>query len=398
MKTRSKFRKEQSDIQSDILFHTDQAMVLVTPLSRTEEKMNIEFHNDTETRTKILPSPTSVGHDFKKHKRISNNDNITIENTKNLKTKRASILGTTSVFIDSKNLPPLSPTTSTIPIKKQCLASIINSAKDENTRVQNRYMIPKSLPSLKISTILLSFIDKKQVSKFEISEMVSMHIRNRGIFTPIHDFLIKIQRSSVSSEMRQELMNIIQDIHIYQAYRHPETTWLAINYMDRYMSTVRCRLKQQRELLAVTAAMLAGKVMEETREPTIQTIICGSGLNFTSNQILKMEHKLLKALQWRLVPHNTPYTIFHLFMNLVCIPLSLQNELLLFLHNSYSNVFYHDKIVPYESNIVITAVLLHILEWDITAPRLKTIISLLGILPGSPYRKCGDIIRSVYGQ
>lgn len=50
----------------------------------------------------------------------------------------------------------------------------------------------------------------------------------------------------------------------------PETTYIALNFYDRYMSENRVVVKRQIRLLALTCVFMAGKIHEELCEPLIK--------------------------------------------------------------------------------------------------------------------------------
>lgn len=65
----------------------------------------------------------------------------------------------------------------------------------------------------------------------------------------------------------------------------PETTFVAINFFDRYHSAKNVTFKRQKQLLAVTCVYMAGKLLEELLEPTIKEILGVSGFDSTIAEV-----------------------------------------------------------------------------------------------------------------
>jgi hypothetical protein len=320
-----------------------------------------------------------------------------------------------TVNATSIDLPPLSPANMSRTIKSKNQENRKNiRVKVQSNRSSNRIKstnqllsMPKALISGSIYeprerfTLILRFFIHKKISKLgESSDTRSiLSISESRIFLPLKGFLTR----NVSCKIRMDLVNMIQSIHKNYGYGHPETTWLAVNYIDRYISAqLPCRSYIQRQVLAFTAAMLAGKVMEETKEPVIEDMIQSSELsNISKQSVVRMEYRLLAALGWHLLPPNTPYTAFQTLMQWLGVPISVQKQLFAFLYKIHGSLFYHEDIVIYDSCVIITAILLHHLESDslnteeLEKNDISTLVSWMGMRPGCPYRQCQNTIRSL---
>uniref|UniRef100_J3MT13 Uncharacterized protein n=1 Tax=Oryza brachyantha TaxID=4533 RepID=J3MT13_ORYBR len=94
----------------------------------------------------------------------------------------------------------------------------------------------------------------------------------------------------------------------------PVTAYLAVSYMDRFLSLHRLPVNNgwAMQLLAVTCLSLAAK-MEETLVPSILCLqIQGTRYIFEPRTIFRMELLVLDALDWRL-RSITPFTFMYLF-------------------------------------------------------------------------------------
>lgn len=61
---------------------------------------------------------------------------------------------------------------------------------------------------------------------------------------------------------------IAKDLHFV-----PETTYVAVNFYDRYLSLTRVTMAKQFHLLALTCVYIAGKILEELREPDLKDMV-----------------------------------------------------------------------------------------------------------------------------
>ncbi|KAI8607164.1 cyclin-like protein [Chytriomyces sp. MP71] len=81
-----------------------------------------------------------------------------------------------------------------------------------------------------------------------------------------------------------------------------ETTHLAVNYLDRYLSTMRVAHVSKHYLLATACVYLASKFGEEIKEPCISDVSVCSMFGSSVKDIKRMEAKVLKELKWELMP------------------------------------------------------------------------------------------------
>jgi hypothetical protein len=87
---------------------------------------------------------------------------------------------------------------------------------------------------------------------------------------------------------------------------HEETLFIAVMYLDRYLSLVKVTMRKQYNLLAVTSVYMAAKYFEEIKEPCSSDMAETSPDGHTLKDVRRMERKLTLALDWRfnvVTPH-----------------------------------------------------------------------------------------------
>ena len=76
----------------------------------------------------------------------------------------------------------------------------------------------------------------------------------------------------------------------------PETLYLTINILDRYLSIKEIK-KSQLHLLGVTALLISTKY-EEIYPPELKDLLNLSENKFTKEEVLKMENEVLSTLEF----------------------------------------------------------------------------------------------------
>ncbi|CAL5064576.1 unnamed protein product [Urochloa decumbens] len=133
-------------------------------------------------------------------------------------------------------------------------------------------------------------------------------------YSPRPDYPDRLRSRSIDPAARAESVAWILKVQGYYGFL-PLTAYLAVNYMDRFLSLH--RLPQEdgwaMQLLAVTCLSLAAK-MEETLVPSLLDLqVEGtSRYVFEPGTILRMELLVLTALNWRL-RSVTPFTFIDFF-------------------------------------------------------------------------------------
>ncbi|CAN6195799.1 unnamed protein product [Urochloa humidicola] len=132
-------------------------------------------------------------------------------------------------------------------------------------------------------------------------------------YSPRPDYPDRLRSRSIDPAARAESVAWIIKVQEYYGFL-PLTAYLAVNYMDRFLSLH--RLPEDgwaMQLLAVTCLSLAAK-MEETLVPSLLDLqVEGtSRYVFEPGTILRMELLVLTALNWRL-RSVTPFTFIDFF-------------------------------------------------------------------------------------
>jgi hypothetical protein len=113
---------------------------------------------------------------------------------------------------------------------------------------------------------------------------------------PLSDYIHTIQRGKFKPELRSKLITWISTLTRAFRYHH-ETCYYAINYMDRYFSTI-C-VSRHHSTVATAAFYLAAKFNEEEREPRaldVADCCTALGQDTTPISIQRLERKMLLAL------------------------------------------------------------------------------------------------------
>lgn len=102
----------------------------------------------------------------------------------------------------------------------------------------------------------------------------------------------------VNGKMRSILVDWLVEVHVKYRLR-PETLYLAVNLLDRYMSKASVTRKRL-QLNGVVALFIAAK-FEEVEPPTIQQFVYITDNAYTREDILTLECSMLIALQFEVV-------------------------------------------------------------------------------------------------
>ncbi|CAM8919802.1 unnamed protein product [Rhodiola kirilowii] len=107
----------------------------------------------------------------------------------------------------------------------------------------------------------------------------------------------------INARMRSILVDWLIEVH-NKFELVPETLYLTINIMDRYLST-RCVPRKELQLVGISSMLIASKY-EDIWPPEVKDFISISDNSFSREEILWMEKAILEKLEWHLtVP--TPY-------------------------------------------------------------------------------------------
>lgn len=143
-------------------------------------------------------------------------------------------------------------------------------------------------------------------------ESIAEFIGGEAEHSPQPNYPGRLRSRSVDPAARAESVAWILKVQEYYGFL-PLTAYLAVSYMDRFLSLHRLPGNGwSMQLLAVTCFSLAAK-MEETLVPSILDLqIEGTRYMFESRTICRMELLVLNALDWRL-RSITPFTFMYFF-------------------------------------------------------------------------------------
>jgi len=120
------------------------------------------------------------------------------------------------------------------------------------------------------------------------------------------NYMATIQ-TDVSERMRGILIDWLVEVHL-KFKLVPETLYLAVNLVDRFLSVVPNHPRGQLQLLGVVCLLVASKY-EDIYAPEIRDIVHVCDCAYTKEQILAMEIRLLNVLKFNL---STPTAFFFL--------------------------------------------------------------------------------------
>ncbi|ORC87428.1 putative CYC2-like cyclin, putative,cyclin 6 [Trypanosoma theileri] len=119
----------------------------------------------------------------------------------------------------------------------------------------------------------------------------------------------------INEKMRMILVDWLIDVHL-KFKLHPETMYLAVNILDRYLSCVNTKrspgtyvARSQLQLVGITAMLLAAKY-EEIWPPEVKECVHISANTYSREEVIKMERGICAALSFRLtVPTPFPFLV-----------------------------------------------------------------------------------------
>ncbi|XP_052154430.1 cyclin-A1-4 isoform X3 [Oryza glaberrima] len=118
---------------------------------------------------------------------------------------------------------------------------------------------------------------------------------------PSTDFVETIQKN-IDTSMRAVLIDWL--VEVTEEYRLvPETLYLTVNYIDRYLSS-KVINRQKMQLLGVACLLIASKY-EEICPPQVEELCYISDNTYTKDEVLKMEASVLKYLKFEMTAPTT---------------------------------------------------------------------------------------------
>ncbi|ERM99544.1 hypothetical protein AMTRI_Chr10g6030 [Amborella trichopoda] len=146
------------------------------------------------------------------------------------------------------------------------------------------------------------------------ADSVAGFLEYESDFIPPNDYSERFRDGSIDLSARKDAIAWILRVHTYYQFR-PLTAYLAVNYVDRFLSSH--ALPQGKgwpfQLLSVACLSLAAK-MEEPTVPTLLDLqVGGARFIFEGRTVRRMEVLVLSKLGWRM-RSVTPFTFIHHFL------------------------------------------------------------------------------------
>ncbi|XP_041375900.1 G1/S-specific cyclin-E-like isoform X2 [Gigantopelta aegis] len=135
-----------------------------------------------------------------------------------------------------------------------------------------------------------SWADSKEVWQLMLKKEV-MYVRDSSMF---------VRHPALQARMRAILLDWLTEV--CEVYRlHRESFFLAIDFIDRYLSKKSNVLKHHLQLIGISALFIAAK-LEEIYPPKLQDFAYVTDGACTEEEILDQELIMLKVLNWDLAP------------------------------------------------------------------------------------------------
>ncbi|KAG2702130.1 hypothetical protein I3760_06G076000 [Carya illinoinensis] len=144
-------------------------------------------------------------------------------------------------------------------------------------------------------------------------ESIADFIEDERNFVPGFDYLARFRSQSLDASAREESVAWILKVQAYYNFQ-PLTTYLSVNYLDRFLYSRRSPHTNgwQLQLLSVACLSLAAK-MEEPLVPSLLDLqVEGAKYIFAPSTIGRMELLVLSVLDWRL-RSITPFSFIGYF-------------------------------------------------------------------------------------
>lgn len=145
-------------------------------------------------------------------------------------------------------------------------------------------------------------------------ECLALMIEKESQHLPAADYLMRLRSGDLDIGSRQDVVGWIAKAHAHFGFG-PLCAYLAINYLDRFLSTYELPKGKawMAQLLAVACLSLAAK-MEENEVPLCLDLqVAESRFVFEARTIQRMELLVLRTLKWRMQA-VTPFSFVDYFL------------------------------------------------------------------------------------
>eukprot|EP01059_Diplonema_ambulator_P008197 TRINITY_DN17735_c0_g1_i7.p1 TRINITY_DN17735_c0_g1~~TRINITY_DN17735_c0_g1_i7.p1 ORF type:complete len:302 (+),score=119.27 TRINITY_DN17735_c0_g1_i7:52-957(+) len=172
-------------------------------------------------------------------------------------------------------------------LSRQVLSDItFRSLNINSPRAEKGYIVPKAAKPRDLCCRVLDFVD---------DILDNLH-REEG-HTLIHQNHLAICQVEVTDKMRAILVDWLVDVHLKYKCR-PETMYLAVNILDRYLMCQPVE-KKKLQLVGCVAMMLAAKY-EEVMPPEVRDFVHISANTYTKSEMIMTEKRILVELDYML--------------------------------------------------------------------------------------------------
>ncbi|XP_037324410.2 cyclin-A1 isoform X2 [Pungitius pungitius] len=179
----------------------------------------------------------------------------------------------------------------------------------------------------------------------EYAEDIHQHLRESEMRTkPWPGYLLK--HPEITNDMRVILVDWL--VEVVQEYElRSETLHLAVNYLDRFLSST-AYVKRGKLQLIGTAALLIAAKYEEISPPDLNEFVYTTDNTYTKNQLVQMEHVFLKVLAFRMAAPTTNQFL-RLFMSIHSVCANTEN---LALYVAELSLLEMDPFIQYTPSLV----------------------------------------------
>ena len=199
--------------------------------------------------------------------------------------------------------------------KKKARGVIKLSIIDINNKEKNNKTI--NITSSNTIKIFLNEInvDKNPQKVEEYLEDIYSHLKSiDNINLPMKDYM-KIVQKDINEKMRTKLLDWL--INVHSSFKLlPETLFLTINIIDKYLSKISIKRKYL-QLLGITSMFIASKY-EDIYPPEIKDFIFMTNNSYSKEELIKLESDILDKIEFNLTFPTTLrfLEIFKEFLNL----------------------------------------------------------------------------------
>lgn len=214
-----------------------------------------------------------------------------------------------------------------LPGKRTAPTSANNSATTTPT------MTPLAFPVA--NTQRMFDVDPCCVSEYH--DEIIKHLMRREVTMQRDGSYLESQRD-VTERMRQILVDWLIDVNL-KFKLHPETFFLAVDIVDRYLSKAQVP-RAQLQLVGITAVLIAAK-HEEVWPPEVKDCVYIAANTYTAAEVLVMERDIAGTLFFRFtVP--TPYPIIVRLLDATGAPESVRHAAMFFMESAAHEI----RLVP----------------------------------------------------